>query len=275
MRGCPPARGAASARPSVCPQGWLGTGGAGVAALSRCHRAICRQRARGTQPQPPAAAQCSQSAAELGKEGALSGTLGCCPSWSLWEVGVAPQGVTVPGMGHSRDSPALATNRLNVILFHPPLAPKKCRKEEVSVDLIAHIKNLPGETEPFPPESVQIHRDTSSFSSSSSSSSAWGPGWGQGHQLPAPQGAPVPWAPCCQPHQHFPCPGLSCPAPAPPPRCPQGATHTSCPGVGADLGVGKGGGTGARGGGSWPGAVLICFLVFLCIPRCPFSLCTK
>lgn len=38
--------------------------------------------------------------------------------------------------------------------------------------LIAHIKNLPGETEPFPPESVQIHKDSSSFSSSSSSPSS-------------------------------------------------------------------------------------------------------
>lgn len=95
---------------------------------------------------------------------------------------------------------------------------KKCRKEEVSVDLIAHIKNLPGETEPFPPESVQIHRDSSSFSFFSSSSSTRGPGWGPGHHLPPPQGAPVPWAPCCQPHQHIPLPGSLLPGPGPPGR---------------------------------------------------------
>lgn len=126
LRGAPPARGAAGggAGPNGCPQGWLGTGGAGVAALSRCHRAICRQRHRPWHP-----AQCSQSAAALGKDGPWVGsggspTLGCCPSWSPWEVGFVPQGVIVPRMGHSRDSPAPATNRLNVILFHTPPPPK-------------------------------------------------------------------------------------------------------------------------------------------------------
>lgn len=61
------------------------------------------------------------------------------------------------GMGRGRDDPTPATNRLNVVLFHPALPPqKKCRKEEVSGDLIALIKNLPGETEPFPPVSADL-----------------------------------------------------------------------------------------------------------------------
>lgn len=150
---------------------------------------------------------------------------------------------------------------------------KKCRKEEVSVDLIAHIKNLPGETEPFPPESVQIHRDSSSFSFFSSSSSTRGPGWGPGHHLPPPQGAPVPWAPCCQPHQHIPLPGSLLPGPGPPGR--GVSTVPPAPRVQERVlvwGAGRGGRSSWQG---WPGGRFDSLSVFPCVPRCPFSLCTK
>lgn len=195
---------------------------------------------------------------------------------SLWEVGFGEGTLSLAGFGGclQRDGtqqrrPRSGHEQIKChFISHPK---KKCRKEEVSVDLIAHIKNLPGETEPFPPESVQTHRDTSSFSfsfsSSSSSSSAPGPGWGRGHHLPPPQGAPVPWAPCCQPQQRIPCPGLSCPAPAPPARCPHGATHTSCPGAGAGLGVGRWGRSSWQG---WPGAVSIRFEYFRAFLVVPF-----
>lgn len=90
--------------------------------------------ARGSQPRLPAAAQSAQSAAAgaLEKEAAMAGlargtlgaTLGCCHcgGWGL-ERGHCPWWGSVgasSGMGHGRDGPAPATNRLNVILFHTP-----------------------------------------------------------------------------------------------------------------------------------------------------------
>lgn len=72
----PPARGAAGGaeglRPSGSPHGGAGTrlGGAAGAVLSRCHRAICRQRH--SPPWPPAASQSSQSSQSAAAPGASS-----------------------------------------------------------------------------------------------------------------------------------------------------------------------------------------------------------
>lgn len=106
-----------------CPQGCLGLARVARARL-RCRGVAGPPAGSDTGPGQPTRPPGLRLHWGPGGTRGDSATLGV--ALGSWEVAFVPQSVTERGhgpWGHSRDGPAPATNRLNVILFHTPPSP--------------------------------------------------------------------------------------------------------------------------------------------------------